>query len=689
MSSIKPLAKSFFTINVIITAILFAWCVQTSSMSERNYFFLHYSLERFLLNILILILLFVFLFCRIYVEKKEITNLTSKLLQSQMICIVCVCLTLIFSFLIFGSIKKYFGPSQILIERLMPIFIFGLFFSLEILVFQQCLIPGNTKISLRQMLLSFFRINIFETSKQSNGLGKAAIGYLTLPFAIFCLLFLRIWIGIPFFIILGWITWRIGKAKKNNDNRFQVKKIDLMIGLVLLSTWVFLSGIGGFAFQNSDFHIRNAIFRDLVTNNWPVYFPTSNSLPVTESFALIYYIGFWLPSALVGKVFGMEAANVVLFFWALLGVFLTSAMLKERIRSTFFSSSALLVFFSGMDVLGVLVSQYFVPGQYPTLWPPITHLEWWARISQYSSSTTQLFWVFNQAIPAWIGLLLILNSQNRRFIFFIWSLCFFSSPLPSVGLIPFVLLAMRQESLNPATLSMNWKGIKPINQLRGIFIEIGETISLENILGGILVLGTSYTFFSTNQSASKISFLHLDSDLIILFIAFLAIEGLILWMLVFKEKRNDLWWYVTGVVLIFAPLIRMGGGNDFCMRVSIPALFILMVWSGEALFTKPYKGYRNIIILLLIIGAVTPLYEINRSIYRTIKFYFQDHTITDVSSISQEPELPNPIPELDHESTLTADLYPSLTVFRPEQIQNFSGNIENSFFFRYLAKPPE
>ena len=34
----------------------------------------------------------------------------------------------------------------------------------------------------------------------------------------------------------------------------------VLISLLLLALWVFLSGQGGFAFQNSDFHYRNAIF---------------------------------------------------------------------------------------------------------------------------------------------------------------------------------------------------------------------------------------------------------------------------------------------------------------------------------------------------------------------------------------------------------------------------------------------
>jgi hypothetical protein len=125
------------------------------------------------------------------------------------------------------------------------------------------------------------------------------------------------------------------------------------------------------------------------------------------------------------------------------------------------------------------------------------------------------------------------------------------------------------------------------------------------------------------------------------------------------------------------------------MRASIPALFLLMTWSGEALFRRPKVKFRGALILLLVLGTFTPLYEINRSIYRTIKYDLGMHTGVTASTFSRGVELPNPIPELDHPSTLTADLYTSLSIFNPEDIPNFVGKINDSLFFKYLANPPD
>ena len=69
--------------------------------------------------------------------------------------------------------------------------------------------------------------------------------------------------------------------------------------------WGYLGGQTGFFYQNSDWGYRNAIYRDLITNSWPVYYPQKDT-------ALVYYIGHWLvPAALTKPVyalFGLDAA---------------------------------------------------------------------------------------------------------------------------------------------------------------------------------------------------------------------------------------------------------------------------------------------------------------------------------------------------------------------------------------------
>ena len=203
--------------------------------------------------------------------------------------------------------------------------------------------------------------------------------------------------------------------------------------------WVALSGIGGFAFQNIDFHTRNAVFRDLINFPWPVKYytnPTDPSIP----YNLVYYTGFWLPAALVGKIAGWLAANIALYIWTVLGIILTILLLGTKIKLTPLYLILILIFFSGMDALGSLIRIIAVPGTNNFLWPPIFHLEWWMPSFQYSSFTTQLFWVFNQAIPTWLCMALLIATGDRKIILVVWSLCCFFAPLPALGMFPYVLL---------------------------------------------------------------------------------------------------------------------------------------------------------------------------------------------------------------------------------------------------------
>lgn len=52
----------------------------------------------------------------------------------------------------------------------------------------------------------------------------------------------------------------------------------------------FSGGIGGHYYQSPDWDWRNAIFHDLIYKKWPVIYSEYDK-------ALVYYIGYWLPSA--------------------------------------------------------------------------------------------------------------------------------------------------------------------------------------------------------------------------------------------------------------------------------------------------------------------------------------------------------------------------------------------------------
>jgi len=523
-----------------------------------------------------------------------------------------------------------------------------------------------------------------------NFLSPVRIGflYLLIPFLAFSLGFIKLVYSIPMVLLLIWVTKKYWiNSKEDSEFSFESKK-DLLIGAGILFLLVVLSGIGGFAFQNPDFHVRNAIFRDLVTMKWPVIYSHVGQ-PASSSYGFTYYLGYWLPSALFGKLLGWKAANFVLFIWTLIGVHIAACLLMKKTKLSFIKSTLLLIFFSGMDFAGVLATRSIHSNIYPNIWPPIQHLEWWAPGMQFSSFTTQFFWVFNQAIPAWISVLITINLNSKKAIFLIFALCFFLSPISATGLLVITMLVTltygnRQDRLN------NYIKKIGLNRFSKIVLrEIREIITIENVLGGGLILITSLIFFysSSSDMPRKISAIKIEN--LFIFIFFSLFEWLILWLAISNQYKKKPLFYLVGVFLLVAPSIRLSGSDVIAKRATTPMLLMLLVWCSD--YLRLEKGRRRVIvIILLLLGSLTPIFEINRSIYQTSIYYLQNRESSPATqslylSNSNKPRFPSQ-PESDHPGKLIADEWYTLSVFNPESMGNWIGSTSNSFFYRYIAK---
>ena len=486
--------------------------------------------------------------------------------------------------------------------------------------------------------------------------------YLVIPFIIFCMGWLRMSVAIPIVVLLLWVLSSL--LKQAPDSQFLLFNFRSLVYLLLITgLWVFLSGVGGYAFQNWDHHWRNAVFRDLVTHEWPVIYSSPEHGPVTM---LVYYVGYWLPAALVGRLLGWNAANFAIFVWTWLGVVLTIFHIHRSLKVSLVKSAVLLIVFSGIDVVGMLL----FPKEYPTLFPPITHLEIWAGNDlQYSSFTTQLFWVFNQAVPAWLCISLILSTVKNDAgtlsqKVFVWALTFFFAPLASIGLFPYLLIEIFRQS-----------------DLKSLFRSLRVDILLAS---GIIFL-LSYFFFSSNTAAQERGFQSLAwKDLL----AFFLIDGGILWLLLAASKWRDPRWIVTGILLFVMPFVQFGNGRDFVMRASIAPLFCLMIMLGETLFKKNASRFSLITFyLLLALGSLTPLYEINRSISRTYEYYFVlDETQRAQPNTEPATHLEKGIqPELEHPNAVLADDIYTLAFMKDKLSKNFIANVRQSLYYRYLS----
>ena len=136
--------------------------------------------------------------------------------------------------------------------------------------------------------------------------------------------------------------------------------------------------------------------------------------------------------------------------------------------------------------------------------------------------------------------------------------------------------------------------------------------------------------------------------------------GLYLLAIVSESYKQPLFWIMTAV-LIICPMVRVGYGKDFVMRASIPALLMLYIFAIQSLESlkskKKWKGYV-FLVLLLLIGAMTPVREIVRTGVNTTALMRQDAefmTYVEDNEIMGAP--------------------------------NFSTDVEDNSYYKYIAKP--
>lgn len=470
------------------------------------------------------------------------------------------------------------------------------------------------------------------------------ITYLILPICVFFLGWLNIFLGIILSLLFAYFGYKLYSILKVDENTIFKKNnlIYWLISLLLICIWVYFSGIGGFSYQNDDFWARNAIFRDLINYDWPVIYDLSlepsyvTKLLGTSKVAFSYYYIFWLPVALVSKIFNLSwiVGNYLLYIYVVLGILLTLYFLNRKLNKCSYIVLVLLICFSGLDVI-----RYFIRNG---VLPTTEHIEWYGDFYyQYSSNTTQLYWVFNQSVMVWLIMSMFININNHKYTLGLCALTFAYSPWAMVGLLPYMLM---------------------------VFIKnIKDSINVVNIYACLIMLIVFGSFYFCGTKGSNqmfISFLYFDGSYKA-YLMLILLEFVLYYILMGKKKYE--YYYVTLISLLLIPFIQDESLN-FCMRVSIPALFMLMYYVDRALYDN--EGIKKILlIVLLIIGSYTPFTEIYRSV--TNKLYWSEYMIRDE------------VYSFGNTQYSGDDKEDSIKMISD---QFFAYDYESCFFFKYLAK---
>ena len=497
--------------------------------------------------------------------------------------------------------------------------------------------------------------------------------FLTVPLFMFFLGYLRLSVGIPLTLIFAGIVFYCVSDCLNDPAGLKLSRQDtdlkipvsFIIGFAVTALALsFVSGVGEYIFTIQDHPYRRAILRDLIDYDWPVIYnySTQTNPEVREIFGIVsgerafsYYFIYWMPAALAGKMFGFEFGNFVLFLWNSLGIFLSLIASCAAIKRFTAWVAFMYIFFSGLDVIPNFVYLF-------TEYESWRWFEGYVPVLAYVSNFREMASVYNQMVPCFLIVALLLISHNTRSMGLTAGILFGYSPWAVFGILPVVGALLFGKKHRTNKLSKNIMNVlSPVN--------IASAMLLLTLFGSYYMsnaAATDYKGFAWETFESPVLFIPV-------YLCFVAIEVLPFVIILYKTMRKDPVFWASAAALLLIPLYQVTGMNDFCMRGSMPALFVFCIYlSGvvsevmdEKNTPKTGKGWlRSAAVMLTVILMTCP----------TLLNLF----VIFGSTIQGEP---NNREDIGSFGNINSAEYAEVV-----QEQFFAKDFESSFFYRYFAK---
>ena len=409
---------------------------------------------------------------------------------------------------------------------------------------------------------------MFELS--SGSYIKAVSLFLGIPVIIFFLGFFNLAAGLSASAVFIAASFFLFKDSGRDGLDQKKVKIPLRFLVILIITALITSvftGVGEYVWTTDDHAFRRAILRDLIDYDWPLIFDPSTQtnpdvaakLAPLGNYMFIYYLLYWLPAALVGKAAGFGAANVFLVIYNSAGIFLTMLGMALYIRRASYSVLFTYLCFSGLDVIPYMIRTGLGMGMYWGFEGYVGHM---SMISNMYS----LMNVYNQCVPCWLIVTVIMLSQNGRSLGYWGSLLFAYSPWAVFGLIP-IAAAKIIAGKKAKDLFTVCNILTPV-----LFISVfGIYYKANSVATG--VSGFTWTFFVRDGRPA--------TDFLISYLIMISVEVLPFVLLLYKRMhKNYMFWTAVGTLLVL-PVYKISEQNDFVMRGSMPALFILCIFLAQ------------------------------------------------------------------------------------------------------------
>lgn len=431
-----------------------------------------------------------------------------------------------------------------------------------------------------------------------DSLFVATLGYLLLPNAIFALGWLRLAWAVPLVALIVVAVTDAARRSFTDTPPLSARLWILVGGLAVF--WAIAGGIGELNVQTWDYLKHNLVFHDLITRSWPISYRGASG----GDSILCYYLAYYLPTGVLGKLLGIRWAAMASLAWGLGGLLLAFAWVARLGRPR---GGWVLVLFTLVDGFSWMPGLYSL-AQKIGLLAGAPDRDWWytnnfaehfftfagpqTRLI-FQAEPAALIWVPQHTLGAWLGAACVMRSllegQPARYVLVANAAAALWSPFVALGLLPFTAAACVRDWRS----NLAWRRTAPAAAL-------ALTVALYfQAHGPQQFAGLLFSTFSAPADWLR-------------YTLFLALTVGIFWLAVgFVRRRLGLVtepeWHalsLASLTLVATTLIYLGKYDDWAMRVSMPALFVVHLvvavaatrlwWSGA-----PFRARLAFALLIL------------------------------------------------------------------------------------------
>ena len=433
--------------------------------------------------------------------------------------------------------------------------------------------------------------------------------YIYLPIIIFLLTWVKLMIAVPVLVFSFAALYRLTMDQYCKNEREKREDISIHILLmlffiVIVFVFGYYMGWSGGAPQSGDWSKHNAILRDLIEYEWPVYYRKG------EETMLSYYIAQYLIPAFVAKLGGksFEVGQLIMYSWNCLGILLAVLWICTVVKAGSIrkqiAAVTIFLFFGGMLPIAQIIltgwNRNLMGGQLDML--HFVNAE--DIFLQYRSNLVSMRWVFPQCIVPWLTVLLFYHdTENRKH--------YVTILLPGLiyGTLSFLGMAILVLLHTAISFLIGKKSQKFLREIFSIW-NIGMLLTLGVVLAAYLWGNV----FSKKPEEISTDLIIYGGRKIVIYLVFCFCMFGAHAILIARRNAKNILFYVTVAVLLVIPFIRMGIYNDFCMCVSIAPLFLLMLLIMQYLFEHASESAeqmkKGMLIVCLCIGMLYPAVEL-------------------------------------------------------------------------------